>query len=174
VKISDQNTEQPTGDARLTFLEAMSHLPGPVALITTGKGEKRLGLTVSALCSLSADPPSLLTCVNKGASAHNALLESKVFGVNVLRPSQLDIASLFTKKGVDRFASVDWTEGVTGAPLLRTALITFECRLSEAVDGFSHSILIGTVENTVINASEEDLDCLVWHQRRYRTVTEIA
>ncbi|WP_221623863.1 MULTISPECIES: flavin reductase family protein [Burkholderia] len=160
-------------DVRALFLEAMSHLPGPVALITTGSGAKRMGLTVSAICSLSADPPSLLTCINKNASAHDELVARGVFGVNVLRPSQVDMASLFTQKGVDRFASSDWTERATGAPLLSTALVTFDCRLKEAIDGFSHTILIGTVDSIEI-AEDEDRNCLMWHQRRYRTIAEIG
>jgi flavin reductase len=164
------NVAQP--DVRALFLDAMSHLPGPVALITTGSGDKRMGLTVSAICSLSADPPSLLTCINKNASAHDELIARGVFGVNVLRPTQIDMATLFTKRGVDRFASTDWTHRTTGAPLLSSALVTFDCRMKEAVDGFSHTILIGTVESIEI-ATDDDLNCLMWHQRRYRTVSEI-
>lgn len=155
------------------FLQAMSIIPGPVSLVTTGKGDTRMGLTVSSLCSLSADPPSLIVCVNKNAGAHEELLKRGVFGVNVLKPDQSDLATLFSQKGVDRFASKEWRQGLSGAPLLNSALIAFDCRLERAVDGFSHTILIGAVTEIVMS-SENPSECLVWHQRRYRTCAEIA
>lgn len=155
------------------FLQAMSILPGAVSLVTTGQGEKRMGLTVSALCSLSAEPPSLIVCVNKNASAHDELIAQGAFGVNVLKPNQTEFATLFTQRGVDRFASSDWVERVTGAPLLSSALIAFDCKLERAVDGFSHTILIGTIADIVMTP-EDPSECLVWHQRRYRTSAEIA
>lgn len=157
---------------REEFLQAMSLLPGPVALITTGTEEHRKGLTVSAVCSLSADPPSLIVCVNKTASAHDELLRRGCFGVNLLKPGQEDLARLFTQKGVDRFASADWTHLATGAPVLNSALIAFDCRLDKAVDGYSHTILIGVVESLLIT-ERVDEECLVWHQRRYRACAEI-
>lgn len=158
---------------RPTFLEAMSHLPGAVALVTTGEGSARMGLTVSAVCSLSAEPPSLIACINKSASAHDTFLARKSFAVNILRPSQIDYATLFTKKGVDRFASSEWTRRVTGAPVLSTALIAFDCTLKEAFDGSSHTILIGTVTDIMLSTTHE-AECLVWHQRKYRTSADIA
>lgn len=157
---------------RSIFLEAMSQLPGPVSLVTTGDGAKRMGLTVSALCSLSADPPSLLVCVNKDAGAHKELLARRVFGVNVLRPMQKEIATLFTQKGIDRFANGEWVRRSTGAPLLSTALIAFDCMVEKAIDGFSHTIFIGTVCDIIL-PRENAAECLVWHQRRYRTSSEI-
>lgn len=162
-----------SGVDKTLFLHAMSILPGPVSLVTTGEGENRMGLTVSALCSLSAEPPSLIVCVNKNASAHDELLSRGTFGVNVLKPDQADFATLFTQRGVDRFASSEWIQRVTGAPLLGSALIAFDCRLERSIDGFSHTILIGSIADIVVTP-EAPSECLVWHQRRYRTCAEIA
>lgn len=160
------------GVARGDFLEAMSALPGPVSLITTGHGDRRMGLTASSLCSLSADRPSIIVCVNKSASAHDFLLENGCFGVNILHPSQLDAAELFTSKGVDRFASHQWIELTTGAPILADALVALDCRLNRAIDGFSHTILIGVVEQ-LISREADEADCLVWHRRRFRTAADL-
>ena len=171
--VLEQVTQFKDSVDKTLFLQAMSILPGPVSLVTTGQGDKRMGLTVSALCSLSADPPSLIVCINKNASAHEELLSQGVFGVNVLKPDQTEFATLFTQRGVDRFASSEWVQRETGAPLLRSALIAFDCRLERAIDGYSHTILIGSIADIVLTP-EEPAECLVWHQRRYRTSAEIA
>ncbi len=52
------------------FRKAMRHCAGAVALVTVGREDGgRTGLTATAVCSLSDDPPSLLVCVNRNASA---------------------------------------------------------------------------------------------------------
>lgn len=160
--------DRPEGEAidRGAFLNAMSLLPGPVAIITTGGEEQRNGLTVSAICSLSADPPSIVVCVNKSASAHDSIIANGCFGVSVLRSGQEEIATLFTKKNVDRFATAEWTTLSTGSPVLTSCLVSLDCRLVEAMDGFSHTILKGTVVD-MIHSGQEPSACLLWHQRRY-------
>ena len=57
--------------------------PG-VTIVTTSIGEQRNGLTATAVCSLSAEPPMLLACVNREAGAHDPTLQSRVFCVNLL------------------------------------------------------------------------------------------
>lgn len=156
---------------RGAFLNAMSVLPGPVAIITTGGQDTRNGLTVSAICSLSADPPSIVVCVNKSASAHDSIIANRCFGASVLRPDQQELATLFTQKNVDRFATAEWTSLSTGAPLLVSSLVSLDCRLVEAMDGFSHTILKGVVVD-MIRSAQEPSACLLWHQRRYSAAPE--
>jgi flavin reductase len=153
---------------RVRFLEAMAAVPGPVCLITTRIGEERFGLTASSFTSLSADPPSVIICVNKGASAHDRIIEAGSFGVSLLGPGQYDAADLFTRKNVDRFSQHQWTELSTGAPLLQNSQVAFDCRVAKTIDGFSHTILIGLVED-ILMSGHEDAECLVWHMRSYRT-----
>jgi flavin reductase (DIM6/NTAB) family NADH-FMN oxidoreductase RutF len=52
-----------------TFKQAMRHLIGGVSVITAGSGEVRTGLTATSAISLSLDPPTMLICVNREASA---------------------------------------------------------------------------------------------------------
>lgn len=152
------------------FLNAMAQLPTAVSLVTTGQGDQRMGLTVSALSSLSTEPPSLLVCVNKSASAHQALLKNGVFTVNVLSADQQALASVFAQKGIDRFATANWQEGHTGSPVLPEAVMAFECTLENAVDGFSHSILIGVVKH--IHQPTEPGAPLIWHQRSFAKLSQ--
>lgn len=170
--MSDNLVSDEAGVSKTGFLSAMARLPGAVALITTGRGNDRFGLTASAICSLSADPPSIIVCVNKTAAAHDEILRNGYFAVNLLTSNQGDLATLFTQKGVDRFASHAWSIMVTGAPVLKPAHLTFDCTLDRAIDGFSHSILIGLVAG-LFDPFREEEEALVWHRRRYRACAEI-
>lgn len=130
------------------FKAGMRKLPGAVTLITTSwRGEKQ-GLTASAVCSLSVDPPSLLACVNKTASAHDPISEANFFAVNVLAADQEGLAKYFsdTKLVAQRFAQGRWYEGVTGAPLLEGALVSFDCAIDQRISKGTHTIFIGDVK----------------------------
>ena len=134
------------------FKQAMRHCAGAVALVTVGREKgRRTGLTVTAVCSLSDDPPSLLVCVNRKASAHARIVEDRCFAVSFLTHEQMALALTFSgQKGVDgddRFGFGSWITAVTGAPVLEDALVSFDCGLRETFDAKTHSIFIGEVRD---------------------------
>lgn len=160
---------------RETFIQAMAALAGGVTIVTTGEGDRCGGLTATAMCSLSADPPSLIVCVNKGASAHDLLVAEGRFAVNVLGSDHRDLALQFAKSSVtsrDKFAGGAWGTLATGVPVLETAEAAFDCELDRVVDGYSHSILIGLVKRTLVRG-ESDGSGLVWHGRRFRGLIDL-
>ena len=57
------------------FKEGMRHLASSVTVITVAHNGKRDGLTATATCSVSAEPPQLLVCINKEAGAHDLIQE---------------------------------------------------------------------------------------------------
>ncbi|ODT13917.1 MAG: hypothetical protein ABS57_17195 [Mesorhizobium sp. SCN 65-12] len=145
------------------FLAGMRRIAGAVTVITTtgGNGERR-GLTATAVCSLSVEPPSLVACVNRKTWVAQFVRDAGVFAVNVLSHSQESIARTFAGHtplaGADRFSSGDWRAGRTGAPVVAGALASFECRLGKLIEHTTHVILIGEVVETAIG----DGDSLVY------------
>lgn len=126
----------------------MRHLAAHVCLITTvGANGLRTGLTATAVCSVSADPPTLLCCVNRQIAPFGAIRESGVFAVNVLGVNDRELAERFAGviQGEARFDTGTWTAQVTGAPLLESALATFDCRLTRLEEVATHGILFGEI-----------------------------
>ena len=139
------------------FRQAMRHCAGAVALVTVGRETgRRTGLTVTAACSLSDDPPSLLVCVNRKASAHPRIREERSFAVNFLGEQHLALALTFSgQKGVDgdeRFAFGDWTKLATGTPVLQDAVAAFDCDLGEVIETGTHAVFVGTVRAATCDA----------------------
>ena len=131
------------------FKAGMRQLAASVTVITAAHDGTKDGLTATAICSVSADPPQLLICVNQLASAHGLIRDAGSFGVNILAREHEDIAVRFagmddTERG-DRFGLGTWTKIATGAPILIDALAGFDCTISEKVDAGSHSIFIGRI-----------------------------
>lgn len=143
------------------FRQAMSRFAGAVTAITTQDADGPAGLIATAVCSLSAQPPSILVCVNRSASAHDAIVRNGSFAVNLLRPEQRDVVDSFTRfKGGERFAASGWRYD-SGVPFLDDAIVSMRCTLKEALDGFSHSIMIGVIEE--IRFSDDHAQgCLLW------------
>ncbi len=50
-----------------TYKTAMRGVVSPVAVITTSDGAERSGLTATAICSATTEPPSVLVCINREA-----------------------------------------------------------------------------------------------------------
>jgi flavin reductase len=86
------------------FRNAMRRFAATVSIISCACEGSRYGMSATAITSLSADPPSLLVCVNKSAATHRALRRGGRFCVNVLRSfhSELSQACSGKVKGEDR------------------------------------------------------------------------
>src|ERR671925_1356811 len=113
------------------FKAGMRALAGAVNIITAANSGHRYGMTATAVCSASAEPPTVLVCINKLASTHAAVSKSKVFCVNVLRAEDWEVSTAFSgaQTGDTRFKNGNWTRLATGAPVLIDALVSFDCRV---------------------------------------------
>lgn len=140
----------PVPTAADDFRAAMRNLASGIALATTLEDGMPRGMTITALTSVSAEPPSVLIGINARASCHDAFLRSGIFGVSLLQDAQRGIAMRFAgMTGIaieDRFNGVDWHSRITGAPLLNDALATLDCRIIERFCVGTHSLFVGRVE----------------------------
>ncbi len=131
------------------FRDAMSATATGVTVITTDGESGRAGVTVSTLCSLSLEPPSVILCIHRDSRALGPILENGVFSANVLAESQERVADSFAGRipefREDRFAAGEWETMTTGAPMLRGAVCAFDCKVAEVFEFGSHRIIAGIV-----------------------------
>lgn len=141
------------------FKEGMRQLTAGVTIVTTAIGNQRSGLTATAVCSLSAEPPTLLACVNREAGAHDPTLQSRVFCVNVLGMQHFELAKLFadSRRAARRFESGNWGTLETGAPVLMDSLASFDCLLGQTMRADTHTVLTGRVQAVRADESLEPL-----------------
>ncbi len=131
---------------RERFRSVMSRFASGVSIITTRHEGIDYGLTASAVCSLSLDPPMLLICVNKTSNTQRAIAQSQVFAVNILREDQSELAHRFAGSHPDKFAGMSISYGELVVPLLDDMLATIECRVTEIISGGTHSIFLAEVQ----------------------------
>lgn len=130
------------------FRLGMRSLAGAVCVITSAHAGRRYGMTATSVCSVSAEPPTVLACVNRDASTHDAIDKAGAYCLNVLRAEDSELSNAFSgaQRGESRFRSGAWTRLSTGAPVLLEALASFDCRVVKRIAHGSHSIFFGKVE----------------------------
>jgi flavin reductase (DIM6/NTAB) family NADH-FMN oxidoreductase RutF len=141
----------------VNFKAAMRHVAASVCIITTTtRNRDRYGCTATAVCSLSADPASLLCCLNHASNSYAAIIEARTFCVNVLSAEHDGLADWFaTNRPADeKFTIGDWRTGRTGVPVLGRAAAAFECTLGQIIDSGTHAILIGQVVEISVGGIE--------------------
>jgi flavin reductase (DIM6/NTAB) family NADH-FMN oxidoreductase RutF len=134
---------------RQSFFDVMASFPSGVAIVTTlaGDGMPR-GLTTTAVCSVSADPPTILVCVDLASRTLEALRERRGFVVNFIGEGRSELCLLFASKAEDKFAHAAWTETASGLPLLHEdALAWAECATTEEIRAGDHVVLVARVES---------------------------
>jgi 4-nitrophenol 2-monooxygenase / 4-nitrocatechol 4-monooxygenase, reductase component len=119
-------------------------MSGVVVITATHHGERR-GMTVSAVASLSLDPPMIVTCLNAASSTQEVVRRAGAFAVNILAEDQEHLAGLFARPGADPFLDLPCEPGITGAPILTGALAVLECQIAQEVRGGSHRVLLANV-----------------------------
>jgi flavin reductase len=151
------------------FREAMSRLGAAVHVITTDGSSGRTGFTATAVCSVSDAPPTLLVCLNRGATSMPILRGNGVFCVNTLRAGDELVADTFagrTKVAREaRFDAGEWITLSTGSPVLASAVVACDCRVIEIKAVASHDIYFGLVE--AIHEGPPGA-ALVYHDRLYK------
>ncbi|MGL4543659.1 MAG: flavin reductase family protein [Polymorphobacter sp.] len=136
--------------------------------VVTGRNAEGVGvgLTANSFTSLSLDPPLLLFCPAKSASALPVLRATGRFAINVLHLESEPVANRFASRNVDRFADAVW-EDWDGLPILADALASFACTLHAEHDGGDHIIMVGKIERLRF---EQTRDPLLYLKGRYRRV----
>jgi flavin reductase (DIM6/NTAB) family NADH-FMN oxidoreductase RutF len=132
------------------FKQSMRLLAGGVCIVATSSGGEWHGLTMTAVCSLTMDPPSLIACVNRDAGACDTMSATRRVSVNVLTHDHAEIAELFSSskiKGSERFDGARWIGMASGVPALIDALAVLDCEVIREMTVGQHSVFFCEVKN---------------------------
>ena len=147
-----------------TFRTVLGRLASGVSIITTRDPEGRdHGMTVTALCSLSLDPPLILVCVDRIATMYPHLLTATHLAVSMLTKEQDALSHRFAVVKDDRFTGVAITRASNGCALIDDALAHMECDMWARHEGGDHTIFIGRVTR----AAAREAQPLVYYRGRY-------
>lgn len=129
-----------------TFRSVLGRFASGVTVMTTlDEAGRDHGMTVSAFCSVSLEPPRVLCCVERVAVMHDVIASAPRFAINILSETQESLSRRFAEEMDDRFDGIGYTRGITGAVLLDGILAHVECDVVARYDGGDHTIILGQV-----------------------------
>lgn len=166
----------PQLEERNEFISAMRQVANSVAVVTTDGTDGSHGATVSAFCSVSADPPTLLVCLHDMSRISRLVLANNCFCLNVLPEGLENVAERFAGKHDeefdDRFEGIECHAGTEGCAAI-TGATSFQCDVMQNFVSGSHRIFMGRVRN-MITAGSRPLIYLDGNYRRIALSGEAA
>lgn len=153
----------PPADAA-AFKDGLARLVSGVAVVACWSGDQPRGLLVSSLTGLSTEPPRVLFCIRKAASAHGALLAAPAISLSILAADQAGEATRFSISDLahERFGD-GWAKAPLEPPVLKDALVSFSGPVHCRIDAGSHTIFILDISR----ATTRDGDPLVYFDRQF-------
>ncbi|MEO6087958.1 MAG: flavin reductase family protein [Umezawaea sp.] len=128
------------------FRGIMGSFASGISVVTTLDDDEPQGLTCSAVCSVSADPPLLLSCVRAPSRTLDTLRKRGRFAVNFLDSQARAVSELFASRAEDKFDGVGWRPGdAAGMPILDSTLAHAECDVHEVINAGDHVIVLGRI-----------------------------
>jgi flavin reductase (DIM6/NTAB) family NADH-FMN oxidoreductase RutF len=140
--------------------------------VVTARGEDGapVGMTVNSFSSASLDPPLVSWCVRCDAPSAQAFTAASHFAIHVLDAAHAHLARQFSTPAPDKFAGVDFRDGLGDAPVLAGAIAHFECRNVQLVEVGDHIMLIGEIERYEVSGGEP----LIFHCGDFRSIAGVA
>jgi len=131
-----------------SFRSVLGRFASGITIVTTRDGDRDVGMTVSAFCSVSLRPPLVQVCVDHETSLHAALKQNQRYGVSILAADQEALSRRFSTPGsTRRFDGIGYRRGESGMVLLDDALAHLECRTVASHEAGDHTIFVGEVES---------------------------
>ena len=137
---------------------ALGRFATGVCIITTvTDNQKAVGMTANSFSSVSLDPPLVLWSLQSNSDVYDVFAKPRYFAINVLAREQEAHSNQYAKKGNHELDVEHFFPGRFGAPLIRDALVSFECELETTHEGGDHLIIIGRVRDMHERPSGEPL-----------------
>jgi flavin reductase (DIM6/NTAB) family NADH-FMN oxidoreductase RutF len=139
-----------TGDTQDAPSEALTGaLDYPLFVVTAGDGEEISGCLAGFVTQSSMRPVQFLVCISKINHTYGTAARSRGLALHLLGSDQHDVASLFGERTgdiVDKFSRVEWSPGLTGAPILSDCAAWVEGRTIDRMSGGDHEAFLITVD----------------------------
>jgi flavin reductase (DIM6/NTAB) family NADH-FMN oxidoreductase RutF len=141
--------------------EALGHMVHGTYVLTTSHHGEINGMIASWVCQVSYEPPLVMVAVHPNRFSHHLIEKSRIFALHLISRERNDLLKVF--KGPDpagKFASVSWSTGKTGAPLLEGCLGYVECEVKAFLNPGNHTLFIDEVVGGRLFSHESPMSTL--------------
>jgi flavin reductase (DIM6/NTAB) family NADH-FMN oxidoreductase RutF len=140
---------------------SLTHMTYGIYVLTTRFENTINGMIASWVSQVSYEPPLVMAAIHPNRYTHELLTRSGHFALHILAREQKELLSRFKDPHPERkFASLAWSDGVTGCPVLADCIGCLECRTTQTLAPGNHTLFVGEVVGAVFNAQRTPLSTL--------------
>ena len=143
------------------WLEALSRMVNGIYVLTASYRGEINGMIASWVSQVSYEPPLIMVAVHPNRYSHHLIQSGGAFALHIIPRERKDFLHLF--KGPDpgaKFASLRWSRGITGAPLLEECIACLECEVKTSLSPGNHTLFIGRVVDARLFSNADPLSTL--------------
>lgn len=139
---------EPVPGLPIAFRAAMRRLASTVAVVTAQGDGGPVGMAATSITSLTAEPPTVLVCVNRSCSLHPCLGGGAPIAISLLSRHQREVSAAFggAVPRERRFEVGTWEDDINGLPALAESQANLSCTVDALVPYATHSIVIARVD----------------------------
>jgi flavin reductase (DIM6/NTAB) family NADH-FMN oxidoreductase RutF len=157
--------QPPAGVEGAVFKAAMRTLPSGVVMVTTRVDGRPWGLTISACCSLTLEPPQILVSLREATVSCREIVRSGRFGVSILGSRHKGLAKRGSAVGVAKFIDEFCEAGECGpveSPIISGALYHLDCAVADTYHASDHIVFLGLVTGALAGAGADSPEPLLY------------
>ncbi|WP_295012767.1 flavin reductase family protein [uncultured Microbacterium sp.] len=159
-------------DVTEKFKTAFRHHPAGVALVSATAPDGPVGLTLSSVASVAADPAVLVFSVTRATGSAGGILSAPSMLVHFLVAGQEPIADAFARSGEPRFTPEQgWEILPTGEPFLPSARVAIRGTIRETHPVGPSSLVLLDVKDVLEGTPGAPL---LYHDRHYDSLASWA
>ena len=150
----------PQENPREALGRALGMIPSGIFIVTAVRDDIRSAYVGSWIQQAAFDPPAITVAINKQRPILRLLEPGSGVGVNILGRRQAPLYARFERGftlAEDPFTGVEIETALTGAPLLREAFASLDCRVRTIVDGGDHAVVLAEVLVGVVRQPGEPM-----------------
>jgi flavin reductase (DIM6/NTAB) family NADH-FMN oxidoreductase RutF len=145
--------------------DAFGCFPCGVAAVCAMVDDIPVGMAVSSFTPVSLAPPLVSICMQDTSTTWPRLRGATRLGLSVLGEEHGAVCRALARKGVDRFADVDWTAGRGSGVFVRGSSAWFDCSVHQEIPAGDHIMVLLRIHEL---RCEPDVAPLVFHSSRFR------
>ncbi len=150
------------------FRRVARHLASGVTIVTSVFEGVPVGMTATAVCSVSTEPPMLLCSLSATSRTALGVAQQNAFAVHLLPQHARHYAEQFSTPG-DHFSGIAYRDDEeTRVPVLAEVLGFFLCVREHAIEVADHVLFVGRVVECEVDDAHLPL---VYFDRSYRNIS---
>lgn len=159
-----------------SYRDAMANLASGIHVVTSNGEAGCCGITMTAVTSVSDNPPTVILCINQKAAIQSVLRINKKLCINILSANQQDVAEHFaglTRLPMhERFLQHSWREGPSGQLQIDGALVHLHGHIIDYREMGTHTVFYAAIDYICgLNTTESTL---LYFRRNFHSLVSHA